>query len=110
MVIDTLEKTKRLVWPEIEKYLKDPLYPTQFQIPKKFTSDVKTFWEINKEYPERKGKYLRPTAVLLIAEAMQGDINLAIKTAAAMQLSEEWILISDDFEDNSNERRGKPAL
>jgi geranylgeranyl pyrophosphate synthase len=110
MVQETLEKTKKLVWPEIKKYLKDPLYPTQFQIPKRFASDVKTFWKINREYPERKGKYLRPTAVLLIAEAMGADIGLAIKTAAAMQLSEEWILISDDFEDNSEERRGKPAL
>ena len=27
-----------------------------------------------------------------------------------MQLSEEWILILDDIEDNSDERRGKPTL
>ena len=30
--------------------------------------------------------------------------------AAAMQLSEDWILIHDDIEDNSELRRGKPAL
>jgi geranylgeranyl diphosphate synthase type II len=34
----------------------------------------------------------------------------AVKTAAAMQLSEEWILISDDLEDGSLLRRGKPTL
>ena len=110
MVQDTLEKTKSLVWPEIKKYLVDPDYPKQFQIPKKFTKEVQIYWKINKEYPERKGKYLRPTLVLLTAGAMGLDVEKAIKVAAAMQLSEEWILISDDIEDNSELRRGKPTL
>lgn len=110
MVQDTLEKTKRLVWPEIEKYLKDPDYPTQFKVPDDYKKDVEMYWKINREYPERKGKYLRPTAVLLISKAMRADLGLTMKVAAAMQLSEEWILISDDIEDNSDERRGKPTL
>ncbi|MEK7550390.1 MAG: polyprenyl synthetase family protein [Patescibacteria group bacterium] len=110
MVQDTLERTKKLVWPEIEKYLKDPIYPSQFSIPKKFAKGVELYWKINREYPERKGKYLRPTFVLLITEALGLKANQAIKTAAAMQLSEEWILIHDDIEDKSDLRRGKPTL
>lgn len=110
MVQETLEKTKKLVWPEIQKYLKDPVYPSQFKVPSKYKKDVDLYWKINKEYPERKGKYLRPTLVLLIAKAMGADRKKAIKTAAAMQLSEEWILIHDDIEDKSDERRGKPTL
>lgn len=110
MVQETLEKTKKLVWPEIEKYLKDPVYPTLFGIPDKYKKDVNLYWDINKVYPERKGKYLRPTFVLLIAEALGAKVEQAIKTAAAMQLSEEWILIHDDIEDNSELRRGKPTL
>ena len=110
MVTDTLERTKSLVWPEIEKYLLDPPYPSQFSIPDSFKKEVELFWKINKEYPARKGKYLRPTALLLIAEAMGAKTESVIKTAAAMQLSEEWILISDDIEDASEERRGKPTL
>ena len=70
MVKYTLENTKKIVWPEIEKYLIDPAYPTQFSIPDKFKNDVELYWKINKIYPERKGKYLRPTAVLLIAAAL----------------------------------------
>ena len=38
------------------------------------------------------------------------QIKDAIKTAAAMQMSEEWILIHDDIEDNSEKRRGEPTL
>ncbi len=110
MIQDTLEETKQLVWPVIEKYLKDPIYPKQFLIPEKFKKDAEEFWNINKVYPERKGKYLRPTLVLLIASAFGIDPNLAKNVAGAMQLSEEWILISDDIEDNSEERRGKPTL
>lgn len=110
MIQDTLNETKKLVWPEIKKYLKDPIYPRQFLIPNKFKKEVNLYWKINKEYPERKGKYLRPTLVLLTASALGLEAKLALKAAAAMQISEEWILISDDIEDNSNERRGKPTL
>jgi geranylgeranyl pyrophosphate synthase len=110
MVEDTLKETKRLVWPEIQKYLKDPVYPTLFKIPKKFKKEVNLYWKINREYPERKGKYLRPTLVILTAQALGIKAAQAIKIAAAMQLSEEWILISDDIEDKSATRRGKPTL
>jgi geranylgeranyl pyrophosphate synthase len=110
MVQDTLEETKKLVWPEIEKYLKDPVYPTQFTVPAKYQKEADLYWKINREYPERKSKYLRPTLVLLIAEALGAEANQAVKTAAAMQLSQEWMLIHDDIEDKSDERRGKPTL
>lgn len=110
MIQETLEDTKKIVWPVIKNYLKDPTYPKQFLIPKKFKKDADKFWDINKVYPLRLGKYLRPTLVLLIAKALGVYSKLAINTAAAMQLSEEWILISDDIEDNSDSRRGKPTL
>lgn len=110
VVQNTLEKYKALVWPEIDKYLKDPVYPTQFRIPGKYKKEVDLYWTINREYPERKGKYLRPTLVLLTASALGLPIKKAIKTAAAMQISEEWILIHDDIEDKSAIRRGKPTL
>jgi geranylgeranyl diphosphate synthase type II len=37
-------------------------------------------------------------------------LKKVIKTAAAMQISEDWLLIHDDIEDNSNVRRAKPTL
>ena len=110
VVQDTLERTKKLVWPEIKRYLNDPKYPKQFSIPAKFQKEVDLYWKINRVYPQRMGKYLRPTFVLLIAQALGAKASQAVKTAAAMQLSEEWILIHDDIMDNSSERRGKPTL
>jgi geranylgeranyl diphosphate synthase type II len=108
--IKILESYKKLVWPEIKKYLKDPVFPSSFQIPKEYQKYTQEYWKIVKEYPERQGKYLRPTLLLLTTEAMGQKKQKALKTAAAMQLSEEWLLIHDDFQDHSLVRRGKPTL
>jgi len=106
-----LEIKKALVWPEIKNYLDRLLgFETCCQIPKKYQSIAQFHQKMVSEYPERQGKYLRPTLVLLAASAMGFSEKKAIKTAAAMQISEDWILNHDDIEDGSLERRGKPAL
>ncbi|MFC1625949.1 polyprenyl synthetase family protein [Patescibacteria group bacterium] len=110
MIQNTLNKYKKLVWPEVKKYLKDPKFPSEFAIPARYAPEIDNYWNIVKDYPIRQGKYLRPTLVLLTAEAMGAKTQKAIKTAAAMQLSEEWLLIHDDIQDDSEERRGKKTL
>ncbi len=66
--------------------------------------------EMLAEYPDRGGKYVRPGLVLLSTFASGARVDNALTTAAAMEVSEDWILIHDDFEDHSLERRGKPSL
>lgn len=105
-----LDEKKSLVWKEIQKYLKDPVYPKSFKIPARYKKDTDAYWKIVKEYPERQGKYLRPTLLLLTYEAMGKDQRHALNTAAAMQLSEDWLLIHDDLQDHSLMRRKKPTL
>jgi len=92
-----LEEKKKITYDEIEKYL------SRYKEPAGHYAAVK-------EYPSRKGKALRPTLVLLACEAFGGDPSKAVKAAASMQTSEDWILTHDDWEDESDERRGKPAL
>ncbi|MBN1160130.1 MAG: polyprenyl synthetase family protein [Candidatus Diapherotrites archaeon] len=70
----------------------------------------KRHYDIVREYVDRKGKYFRPGLVLLACELFGGDKEKAIQAAAAMQASEDWILIHDDIQDHSDERRGKPCL
>lgn len=109
--LEVLSKSKNLVWPIIEKYLKDfTKFPEFCEVPSKYASLVEFHNKIVSDYPQRKGKYLRPTLVLLTAQAMGCDKDLALNTAAAMQMSEDWILNHDDIEDDSSERRGLPAL
>ena len=106
-----LDQKRRLVWPEIKGYLDKLLdYPDCCQIPRRYFSLAKFHQKMVSEYPERKGKYLRPALVLLTAQAMGFPKEKAVKTAAAMEISEDWMLIHDDIEDDSLQRRGKPAL
>jgi geranylgeranyl diphosphate synthase type II len=105
-----LKKYKDQVWPIVGEYLSAPVYPKQFKISKKYLRFSKFHWGMLKDYPSRKGKYTRATILTLICGAMGQDIFKSFNTAAAMQISEDWILIHDDFEDDSVERRGLPAL
>jgi len=105
-----LDSYKKPVWKEIKKYLKRPIYPTTFKIPSKYQKDISNYWKIVEEYPKRQGKYFRPALLLLTTEAMGQKMEKAIKTATAIQISEEWLLIHDDIEDQSLVRRGKPTL
>ena len=56
------------------------------------------------------GKKLRPTLVILSCEAVGGDPNSALKTAAAMELIHTFSLIHDDIMDQDEKRRGKAAV
>ncbi len=62
-----------------------------------------------REYPQRGGKMLRGALVLLTARAYGSD-EAALAVAAAIELFQNWVLIHDDIEDDSEERRGGPAL
>ena len=68
------------------------------------------FWKLIQDYPNRGGKYVRGSLVVMGCEGFNGPRDAAIQTAAAMELSQNWMLIHDDVEDDSKKRRGKPAL
>ena len=59
---------------------------------------------------DRQGGYRRPGLLLLSSQMFGSDGMEALLPAAAMQLSEDWMLIHDDIEDDSELRRGKPTL
>lgn len=105
-----LAEKRKLVWNEIQKYLKTPEFPGTLAIPKVYSDLVDFHWGMVSTYPKRLGKYIRPSLVLLTSSAMGVSEEKAFLTAAAMQTSEDWILIHDDWEDNSLQRRGEVAL
>lgn len=106
-----LQEYKPLIWAEYQKYLPGksssphPLDPVH-----KYQLEDDYFWKIITDYPKRQGKYVRGVLIVLAAEAMGVPREKALLTAAAMQASEDWILMHDDWEDESEERRGGPAL
>lgn len=63
-----------------------------------------------RDYPLRGGKRFRPALLLLSAALCGADARLALPSAVALELFQNFALVHDDIEDGSWMRRGKPAL
>lgn len=74
------------------------------------SQDITGLYEMMRDYPSRGGKGLRGSMCLLCCELFGGNREDAIITAAGLELFQNWILIHDDIEDQSDLRRGLPAL
>ncbi len=109
--VDKLKSYRQLIWPIIEKSLPTLVdYPSFCQLPSQYLSLSQFHQKMYSVYPRRMGKYFRPSMVMLTGEAIGVSSELLVNTAAAQQLSEEWILIHDDCEDDSAQRRGDLSL
>jgi geranylgeranyl diphosphate synthase type I len=56
------------------------------------------------------GKRLRPFILLLVAESLGGDIEVAIPGAVAVEFIHNFSLIHDDIEDHDEYRHGRPTV
>jgi geranylgeranyl diphosphate synthase, type II len=66
--------------------------------------------ELIVEYPRRGGKMLRPALCLATACAFGADPEDALGCAASIEMMHNALLIHDDIEDDSEQRRGRPTL
>lgn len=103
-----LKEYRALIWETMSKYIEPRPIPSISPL----TNDENEqfFWKQIRDYPLRGGKYIRSTLVVMTCEALGGKTDDALTTAAALELSQNWILIHDDVEDQSTKRRGKPTL
>ncbi len=72
--------------------------------------DLSDFYRLLRDYPERGGKGLRGLILLYATEAHGLPWRASLEVAAGLELFQNWVLIHDDIEDDSEDRRGKPAL
>jgi geranylgeranyl diphosphate synthase type II len=72
--------------------------------------EIDLLYKMMRDYPSRSGKGLRPGLLLIFNRAFGGSDETALNTAAALELFQNWIVIHDDIEDQSDLRRGLPAL
>lgn len=56
------------------------------------------------------GKRLRPTLLLMAADAFGGDASKALKPAVGIEMFHNFTLLHDDVMDNSDTRRGRPTV
>lgn len=61
-------------------------------------------------FVKRGGKRIRPVLMLLACGAVGGEPRAVVQPAAIIELFHNFTLIHDDIEDDSQFRRGEPAL
>lgn len=66
--------------------------------------------ELVSDYPRRPGKMLRPTLCIATACAFGARVEDVLDCAVSIELLHNALLIHDDVEDGSSERRGEPTL
>ena len=62
------------------------------------------------DYPRRGGKMMRSSLCIAHARAHGGSLEEALLTAAAIEMLHNGLLIHDDIQDGSEQRRGRPTL
>ena len=72
--------------------------------PRRFLYDLMT------DYPLRGGKMMRPSLCIAAARLFGAKPEDAVRCAVAIELLHNALLIHDDIEDDSEERRGRPTL
>ena len=67
-------------------------------------------YELLADYPRRGGKMMRSSLCIAMARATGAEIEDAMPSAVAIELLHNALLVHDDIEDASDERRGTPTL
>lgn len=67
-------------------------------------------YDLIADYPLRGGKMMRPSLCIATARAFGANLEEALGSAIAIELMHNALLIHDDIEDESEERRGRPTL
>jgi geranylgeranyl diphosphate synthase type II len=73
-------------------------------------AEIDVLYRMMRDYPSRTAKGMRPFLCVVSCRAMGGTEDDCLLTAAAIELFQNWILIHDDVEDESELRRGEPTL
>jgi geranylgeranyl diphosphate synthase, type I len=96
MMEDELEKRAALVTDAIEQ-LMPVVHP-------------RGLYEASRHLVDSGGKRLRPSMLLLAAEAVGGEAAALAPAAVSIELIHNFTLIHDDIMDNADVRRGRPAV
>lgn len=74
------------------------------------TEPRRYLYDLVRDYPARGGRMMRPSLCIAAARMYGGEIEDAVRTAASIELLHNALLIHDDIEDGSEERRGRATL
>ena len=97
LVPQMLEEYGELVRKRLHDYL-------QNRAPRYYLDDLVA------DYPKRGGKLLRPCLCIAAARIFGAEAEDAVASAVSIELLHNALLIHDDIEDDSDQRRGAPTL
>lgn len=101
VINEVLTYTRDEIQKEIKRYIKEKQEEKGAYAP---------LYDLSLDYPLRKGKMLRPALCISMCRAVGGLGESAVTIAAALELYHNAFLIKDDFEDESDTRRGADTL
>ena len=67
-------------------------------------------YDLAADYPRRGGRAFRPSLCIATACAFGVPMEAALRTAASIEIIHNAMLIHDDIEDESEQRRGRPTM
>ncbi len=91
--------------PDAIQSFVDGVLPKSHAIP-----EIDRLYRMMRDYLGRGGKMIRSKLLVASSLAHGGSFASALPLAAALEMFQDWVLIHDDIEDDSEERRGQPAL
>jgi geranylgeranyl diphosphate synthase type II len=97
LVVDTLEEYGSTTRKAMAGY-----FPTGYP--------ARHLYEPLADYPKRAGKMMRPSICIATARAFGASEADAVRSAAAIELLHNAMLVHDDIQDGSEMRRGRPTL
>jgi geranylgeranyl diphosphate synthase type II len=97
IVPEKLREYGGIVRDELQRYL-------PHREPRRFLYDLVA------DYPQRGGKMMRPSLCISTARAFGASLEEALGSAIAIELMHNALLVHDDIEDESEQRRGRPTL
>jgi geranylgeranyl diphosphate synthase type I len=97
---------KSMIYPQIVPYLSK----VEHLMSDSLSREDERIYGLLVPFMKRGGKRIRPVLTLLSCGASGGDYDSVISPAAIIELFHNFTLIHDDIEDNSQFRRGEPAL
>lgn len=115
-VVDEAKRIRDGVVAAVSMPLSELLPPTDLvAVTGDVSGELQRFQSLLADYPNRPGKGIRGRLLLLSAKAHGAQPATAGAAAAttlaeALELFQNWVLVHDDIEDDSDERRGAPAL
>ncbi|MBD3220367.1 hypothetical protein GF314_03915 [bacterium] len=101
---------ERVKLARLQSRIKPHLERTEAALDRLTASDIALADEIGRHIRNGRGKFFRPT-LLLLSAMEEGQVpDLAVEAAAAVELVHTATLVHDDFIDDAETRRGQPAV